>query len=1513
MSSVDWIPTLLHFTNFYDKYDDIFNNENNIDGIDLYNEIFNKITTLCSFKSLLLFLYLFPSGIIYFILMDAADGLLDLFKVFAYVFMCKREEQLSVTESNAAKLFGISRMHWESFHRQHILAQLFFETVPQVILQVTAFIGIIDGLDVAGITSKDLFVSVSAAILNSLFQLWRIYGESRAISDDFISYSLECATAKFAWIPFSYKIRKFFNNDLQDKHRNKKFCPHTACCIRCCLLKPYHDHDNFIDFGNIFYRYPLITRMSRNINKGKVLFKFSHTTMRTLITLIKSQEPRGEFKVSENTFRCICHGQSVLGEVTEEDKKQALYHDNPHIIECSACHDKITNKYYKCMNGCGYGLCLNKLHFQFGASLELVGVRDIIYLMQICKEKGNIALCDIINPDIWKRAFQNIATRMDTRLYSHAYDYKKQPLLISLYKTGYDDSKYNILKLFIREYDVPINMHDDKGNSIIHEMIKSDDYVGIETVLSVAKADQTINLLSFDFNNLGESIMYLALIADKKRLQEQNMQLIHRLLLEHNVEINMKITDRKQISQTILGYVLTEYTQFIEYCDIVEYLIDKNAKLLTDEIPAFYKCWARHAEKYCAIYEKVSDHCGIPKYDFEQKYDDINANESVEEEKQHSIEHQKSVFVIEEDTETQNEIYKNIFSFKDMKQNTQFNASKDNKWIEIVYSCIVETFSAMDLYTDIVILLQLYQSDNIWWTTFTLILLLSPYLVSFGPLATLIQRQERPSSFALLLITPFALILAIVIDIIFIFCSLITTFIILPVIYVINKIKKCRNKDSYINFRKFLIDMYIFEHIFKMNRTEIIGYRRLRSLSQLTFESIPQIFLQCWIMWRIEWQPHHSDTDPSNFNTFKINATDLRLSIILAIIHVLLESIVIFLDSSALQMKFLQYGLVALGGRVDFIPYGHQIKSKIENQVFIYYNTKSTNIDNDENTLKCAELCEINCCFNQQDRFENNDVFDAVTCYIDTNESKTTRDLLLDYESINVLIFQFKYPLVFEFSNRSMKKMSDQLINSAPMQIPSEFNLSSLNLLMQNLLQHILCKVKIEIGPESCGTIDIYSLCELYKSSMNKAKVNISAISKDTIKKIFTNTQNRYKSRKEGQTQNIINVIKQNLIYYGEIGSVKWISALDENQDEDREQIKFLLDEHDEEEISLVDESENKYDLFPEIVFVQKIKKQILKKCLVLNKDFARIDILQNCFKNQFYIGHDQCIQNQILSIVNKFYDHCIQDTSWCFTVLFIVLYSNGIIFDKIVSKTLDSELKEIIKHCLPKLVKIVWNEEEWKIPFELFQYQFIHTPNKSEELLLNHCKKWMITGAIDRIATVKLSEFDAFVFNLRLQAKYNAYLRSKSNDMKEHLHSQQIKIEKNEKTRISIKIPSDYLLPSEHLHTTLISGCEMILNNVAFIDINDEKNMIEEKIDCKIFLEDTHHDKHLDLPCLYNKSLSIKEVTGLVNETHDWRIQINEGLVCSEYNYILSHHSDNLDSIHTSIVIQSHGTKKKK
>ena len=75
----------------------------------LYHRTFNGISAL-SIKSLLLTLYIFPTGCLYFIAIDISDALLSVYKLLAYVVGRKSEGEVIKAESRFVAYFGMSEM-----------------------------------------------------------------------------------------------------------------------------------------------------------------------------------------------------------------------------------------------------------------------------------------------------------------------------------------------------------------------------------------------------------------------------------------------------------------------------------------------------------------------------------------------------------------------------------------------------------------------------------------------------------------------------------------------------------------------------------------------------------------------------------------------------------------------------------------------------------------------------------------------------------------------------------------------------------------------------------------------------------------------------------------------------------------------------------------------------------------------------------------------------------------------------------------------------------------------------------------------------------------------------------------------------------------------------------------------------------------------------------------------------------------------------------------------------------
>eukprot|EP01083_Nonionella_stella_P096780 272139_1 len=332
----------------------------------LYRKTFENVE-LFTFKSLLLGLYLFPTGIIYFILLDVVDALAELYKWFAFGVLNKLKSQndLVQIEANIAEYFGMSRMDWFSFKKQKLIAQLFFETAPQAILQVLLAFHVIEGRDLAGISDRDLILSIGAAILNSFVQLFRLKKESKAAQETFVQYSLHCITARFGWVPFNHLMQQFV--DAEDRaldinykmqyelplitHLSKQLLQRNAVEPLYIAYDPYHDYNDFEDmvdghkddeqeYHGMLHKQT--TKKKLKAAYGSIEYDFSAITVNKLITTIKALPLR-----------------------------------------------KLESK---------------QIRIKFGDALRLLNVRDIVSLMRACAEK-RIDLLDIDQID-WSQSFE---------------------------------------------------------------------------------------------------------------------------------------------------------------------------------------------------------------------------------------------------------------------------------------------------------------------------------------------------------------------------------------------------------------------------------------------------------------------------------------------------------------------------------------------------------------------------------------------------------------------------------------------------------------------------------------------------------------------------------------------------------------------------------------------------------------------------------------------------------------------------------------------------------------------------------------------------------------------------------------------------------------------------------------------------------------------------------------------------------------------------------------------------
>ena len=196
----------------------------------------------------------------------------------------------------------------------------------------------------------------------------------------------------------------------------------------------------------------------------------------------------------------------------------------------------------------------------------------------------------------------------------------------------------------------------------------------------------------------------------------------------------------------------------------------------------------------------------------------------------------------------------------------------------------------------------------------------------------------------------------------------------------------------FISFGKFnigdLVEDAFFSRVLGMTRMEIIGYRRMRTISQMLFETLPQIFLQLRII----------DSINNNNDDINVSYNALYYSIGFAILHILMEGMILYLDSSACYMTFSEYAIICLNARLNWVPYSHILK---------HHDTNDSNSSNNgENDLLSNESKHL------QQAIQNKK--------------------LLNFEDINTQVLCLNYKLDYQFCDTSFERFEQCLSDLQP-------------------------------------------------------------------------------------------------------------------------------------------------------------------------------------------------------------------------------------------------------------------------------------------------------------------------------------------------------------------------------------------------------------------------------------------------------------------------------------------------
>eukprot|EP01083_Nonionella_stella_P267987 905612_1 len=719
-------------------------------------------------------------------------------------------------------------------------------------------------------------------------------------------------------------------------------------------------------------------------------------------------------------------------------------------------------------------------------------------------------------------------------------------------------------------------------------------------------------------------------------------------------------------------------------------------------------------------------------------------------------------------------------------------------WIELLYSTIVETCSALDLYSDVVILIALYKSYNHWWSTNMLILLCAPYLVSYGSLVVLLRKKIGDknlsfcSSFAgYLLITPISLIYLFVIDIVFMLFTLISTLWFLLVFAFLSIGNGC-NVPS--NLKEYdgrdWIERKVFTQWLQMNYTEMVSYRRLRTLSQLFFETIPQIFFQVWIILDIKWLKHENEFDLDDF------AWKLAFSISLAIAHLILEGGIVLLDKSAFEMPFMQYALVSLGGRTLWVPFQHFITKVVKYQIYIHHDGDYDDFDTDHFNAKEYNICA------HRSMIEYN---------TEQNQTMVSKVLSRDYEDISTKACGcLPYKIKYQFSVQDAHSLTQKLANAPLILVPPEFALSTVNGVIQNLMRHLLCRSEIKLGKVSCASMDINSLCKLYKASLKKMKLNIDLIEIDTATRMIDTYKDQsikmtddefHQYVMEACTEDEKKAFLQTVLNSDLTVGRESMKSFAESKDAFLAELKTRLQISPERCVeiynaiingatnSIIKSSLIAYGetsairwIYPNLSYTEQtsMKKLILNQCLS-QIGTLRLDCLQHCYECGLYPGKHCAAMQAINQMISLCYSRTTQHDSWYFVIIFLLLYTRNTICDASCSNGCCSlnkliEIKTDLLNYVPSHIKL--DTSMIAIPFEMFE-QCLWSRQYIESILVDRCKLHILDSGRNQTndETVPVKQIGTSVNEYVYFMSEETQVKEAHNPLK-HLHEIKVDVE---------------------------------------------------------------------------------------------------------------------------------------
>lgn len=272
-----------------------------------------------------------------------------------------------------------------------------------------------------------------------------------------------------------------------------------------------------------------------------------------------------------------------------------------------------------------------------------------------------------------------------------------------------------------------------------------------------------------------------------------------------------------------------------------------------------------------------------------------------------------------------------------------------------MFETVLEWIAAVDLITDSIVLMQIAQTEHHAWTTITVFSLLAPFFACQNPflmfLREKVYRDHKDNCklrfLSQIMVGPLMLIYLFIMDVVFLINQAILT----PIIQIL-KLLTCYKIDFTCLTKK--IDRS-YELMFEMQKLEVAGFRRMRTISQLTFETFIQVLLQIRML-------HYFKAEKAQGVQLQVDLETIIFSILLAFLHGLLEAIFLLLEAQASKTSFINYCMVCFNGRFGWVPYNDFLTNtskKLEEDAKTHQTKEVPRIQ-----LDFANIQTQICCFN---------------------------------------------------------------------------------------------------------------------------------------------------------------------------------------------------------------------------------------------------------------------------------------------------------------------------------------------------------------------------------------------------------------------------------------------------------------------------------------------------------------------------------------------------------------------